>query len=104
MNKKHQQLNLLNEHSQELTERVSIRLGHVHMEELTSDNCFEAWLRIRKLDIVLGVPEDNWISLEDIALNIGIKVKFTQFYNKDFDGMLMDLLENRAIQSEKKLN
>jgi hypothetical protein len=102
MNKIYEQLNLLNEHTQELTEKVSIRLGHVHMEELTSDNSFEAWLRMRKLDIVLDVPEEKWISMEDIALNIGIKVKFTQFYNKDFDGMLMDFLEDRAIKSEKK--
>jgi hypothetical protein len=104
MSESFKQLNLLSEHTQELKEKVAIKLERVHMEELTSDNCFETWLRMRKIDIVLGVPEEQWISLEDIVMNIGIKVKFTPFYHKDFDGMLLDLLESRAINSEPKRN
>ena len=81
-------------------DHIRNKLTQVNIQELTTDNSYEVWLKIRMLDMACDVPKECWVSQHDVAAHLGLRSSTPLQDNVDFEKVMFQTLMLRAHESE----
>ena len=83
-----------------MADHIRNKLTQINLQQLTSENCYEVWLKIRILDMALDVPKEQWVTQHDVTAHIGVMSNLTNHHPKDFEKVVYQTLMVRAHESE----
>jgi len=86
--------------SDTMADHIRQRLAQINVQQLTSENCYEVWLKIRMLDMALDVPKTQWVTQQDVATHVGLVSTFIEYCPEDFEKKIYQTLMVRAHESE----